>query len=91
MANTKSAKKQALQNQKRRSINLARKTALKTAIKKVRVAVAEQKATPAEVMILLRQAEAKLARAKGKGTIHKRTASRKVSRLAQFVANQKEA
>jgi small subunit ribosomal protein S20 len=91
MANTKSAKKQALQNQKRRSINLARKTALKTAIKKVRTAVADQKSSPAEVMVLLRQAEAKLARAKGKGTIHKRTASRKVSRLAQFVANQKKA
>lgn len=84
MANTKSAKKQAIKSEKRRAINLARKTNLKTAIKKVRTAVAD-KLSPEQIANLMRQAEAKLARAKNKGTIHKRTAARKISRLALLV------
>jgi len=85
MANTKSAKKQARKNITRREINLARRTAMKTSIKKVITAL-EQEQDEKTIQTLLRQAEAKLARAKGKGLIHARTASRKVSRLAKKVA-----
>ncbi len=84
MANTKSAKKRVLQNIKRRQTNLSRKTCLKTAVKKVLEAV---KAGDYEnSMILLKDAEAKFARAKGKKVIHANAAARKTSRLAQKVA-----
>ena len=85
MANIKSAKKRAKQTIKKHQRNLARRTALKTAVKKVLAAV-EDGTDIEKAKTLLRDAEAKLARAKGKGIIHKKTASRKVSRLAKKVA-----
>jgi small subunit ribosomal protein S20 len=85
MANIKSAQKRAKQEQVRRKINLARKTAMKTAIRKVLVAV-ENGENPAHVQELLRAAEAKIARARGKGLIHKNAASRKISRLTKRAA-----
>ncbi len=84
MANIKSAKKQARQNVKRTSINLARKSSLKTAAKKLLIAL-EQSQNIEQVQILLKDAESKFARAKGKGTVHANTASRKISRLAKQV------
>lgn len=88
MANTKSAKKRAQQNLKRRAINLERKTALKTAIKKILVALEQKDANIKELLV---QAESKLARAKNKGTLHPRTARRTISRLAHKVAQTKQA
>ena len=90
MANTKSAKKQARKNIVRRKKNLIRKTSLKTAVKKVLTAL-ESKEDSATLQALLRDAESKLARAKGKNTLHPKSASRKVSRLAKKVnaANKK--
>ena len=85
MANIKSAKKQAKKSLVRRKKNLARKTAMKTAAKKVIVAL-ENNDSIAKVKALLRDAEAKIARAKGKNVLHPKTASRKVSRLAKRVA-----
>lgn len=85
MANTKSAKKQARKTLVRRKKNLSRKTAIKTASKKVVVAL-EQGQDTEKVYSLLREAEAKLARAKNKGVLHKKTVSRKISRLAKRVA-----
>jgi small subunit ribosomal protein S20 len=90
MANTKSAKKQAKQNEKRRVRNLARRTAVKTAIKKVLVA-SEEKGSAEKIQALLKDAEAKLARAKSKGIMHKNTAARKLSRLTKRVQAPKEA
>lgn len=87
MANTKSAQKQVLQNEKRRKINNARKSAIKTSVKKV-VAALEAGKTKDEVNVLFNEAQAKMARAKGKGLLHANTAARKVSRLAQRI-NQK--
>ena len=84
MANTKSAKKQAKKNITKARKNLARRTAVKTAMKKVLTAVAAG-ANAAELQSLLRDAEARLARAKGKNVLHAKTASRKVSRLAKKV------
>ncbi len=80
----KSAKKRALQNEKRRQINVARKSTLKTAVKKVLAAIAN-KEDQAEVKALMREAETKLARAKHK-VLHVNTADRKIGRLAKRVA-----
>ena len=84
MANTTSAKKQARQNLVRRQKNLTRKTSIKTAVKKVLAAI-EQGEDAEKMKFLLRDVEAKLARAKGKNTLHPKTASRKISRLAKKV------
>lgn len=84
MPNIKSAKKRALQTVKRTKRNLSRRTALKTAIKKVIKAVEAKE--PADAKLLLKEAESKIARAKGKGLLHAKTAARKISRLAKKVA-----
>ncbi|MBI2353062.1 30S ribosomal protein S20 [Candidatus Dependentiae bacterium] len=84
MANTKSAQKQMVQNEKRRLVNLARKSAIKTSIKKVVLALDAGK-TKDEVIVLFNDVQAKYARAKNKGLFHAKTASRKVSRLAQKI------
>jgi small subunit ribosomal protein S20 len=90
MANTKSAQKQARQNIVARKRNLARRTAIKTAVKKVLTSI-EKNDSLDSVQALLKDAEAKLARAKGKGVIHANTARRKIGRLAKRVsAMQKE-
>lgn len=68
----------------KRQKNLARKTAIKTAVKKVLEAIKSQ--DYAVSLELLRNAEAQMARAKGKKVMHARTVSRKVGRLAKKVA-----
>jgi small subunit ribosomal protein S20 len=84
MANIKSAKKRARQDVVRRQLNLARKTAVKTAIKKVLAAVS---AHDYEASVeTFKAAEAQLRRAKNKGVLHSNTVDRKVSRLALKVA-----
>lgn len=85
MANTKSAKKQAKKNIVKRNRNLARRTSIKTAVKKVLTAV--EQGTPEEAAKMLQDAQAKLARAQSKGLIHKNAARRKISRLAKKVAS----
>lgn len=85
MANIKSAKKRAKQMVVKRKRNLARRTSLKTAARRVLDAIKEGKEVAA-VQELLRDAQAKFARAKGKGVIHANTASRKIGRLAKKVA-----
>ena len=84
MANLKSSKKQAKKSEVKRKRNLSRKTAIKTSIKKVLVSLstATDVAQPRE---LLKEAEAKIARAKSKRVMHKNTASRKISRLAKKI------
>ncbi|HSW76000.1 MAG TPA: 30S ribosomal protein S20 [Candidatus Saccharimonadales bacterium] len=81
MANLKSAKKAAIQSEKRHANNVARKSSIKTAFKKV-IAALEEGKTRDEVQVLFNDAQAQCARAKGKSTLHAKTASRKVSRLA---------
>ena len=67
MANIKSAKKRILTSTKRAARNKSVRSEVKTAVKKVRVAVDAGD------------------KAETKGVLHKNTASRKVSRLAQAV------
>lgn len=83
MANLRSAKKNVQKFEKRRVKNVARKTAIKTAIKKVHGAI---EAGTKDVDILLAEVAAQLGRAKNKKVLHANTASRKLSRLAKKVA-----
>lgn len=90
MANLKSAKKQARQNVVARERNLARRTSVKTAVKKVLASI-ERNDSLETIQGLLKEAESKLSRAKGKGVLHANTAQRKIGRLAKRVsALQKE-
>lgn len=81
MANIKSAKKRVLQSNKRRLRNVSRKSEIKTLIKKLNKAVAASQEQ--EAQDLFKTTQAKLQRAAGKHTLHKKTASRKIGRLAQ--------
>lgn len=85
MANIKSAQKRVKQDAVRYVRNTARKSAVKTAIKKVMTAL-ENGENAEKALELLRSAEAQIARAKGKGLMHANTAARKISRLAKRVA-----
>lgn len=83
MANTKSAKKAARQAVRRTEVNKSRKTRLKGEVKKVEEAIASGDKKSA--IAALKVAEPALVRTAQKGSLHKRTASRKVSRLTQRV------
>jgi len=80
MATHKSAVKRHKQSLKRRAINRARKSELKTLIKKVRTAQDKETARAAynKVVSLLDKLAAK-------GIIHKNKASNQKSRLALFI------
>ncbi len=85
MANIRSSKKRAKQTQVRYTRNVARKSSIKTAIKKVMASIKSDDAIEV-TKELLRDAEAKIARAKTKGVLHANTAARKISRLAKQVS-----
>jgi len=85
MPNLKSAKKRVKQSEYRRQVNLARKTSVKTAVRKVMDSIKRGDSIE-ETKKLLREAESKIARAKGKGVIHRNTAARKISRIAKSVS-----
>lgn len=82
MANIKSQKKRNIQNEKRHLRNVADKSEMKTATKRLQVAVADGDAEAA--VTLQRQAARMLDKAASKGTLHKRTAARRKSRLAKL-------
>lgn len=84
MPNIKSAKKRVLQTAKRQQRNQARKSSLKTAVKKVFAALELNDVEGSKALLVA--AESKIARAKGKGLLHPNTAARKISRLAKKVA-----
>jgi small subunit ribosomal protein S20 len=84
MANIKSAKKRALQSEKRRVVNAARKTAIKTSTKALLDAMVQGKDLEA-LKVMLKDVESKAARAKSKHVMHKNAAARKVSRLAKRI------
>jgi small subunit ribosomal protein S20 len=88
MANTKSSKKDLRRSSKRRLRNTATKSALKTYVKKVRVAAAAHDA--AAVVPALTQAVSALDKAVQQGVIHKNQAARRKSRIAK-VANKAKA
>jgi small subunit ribosomal protein S20 len=79
MANTSSAKKAARQMKKRTAINTVRSSKLKGVLKKVEEALAAGKAEEAKKALAV--AEPALMQAAAKNVVHKKAASRKVSRL----------
>lgn len=83
MANTKSAKKAARQMVRRTEINKNRRSAVKTTVRKVEEAIAAGNKEAA--VAALRLAQPSLVRTAQKGAMHPKTASRKVSRLAQRI------
>jgi small subunit ribosomal protein S20 len=83
MANTKSAKKMTRKIAKRTVVNRARRSRMRTFIRKVEEALATGDAATATAA--LKAAEPEVMRAAQKGIVHRNTASRKVSRLATRV------
>jgi len=83
MANTSSAKKAARQMIRRTEVNKGRRTRVKTEVRTVEEAIAS--GDRAKAQAALAAAEPILIRTAQKGVMHKKTASRKVSRLAQRV------
>jgi len=89
MPNTPSAKKALRQGEKHRLLNRSQRSALRTAVKKVRVAAAGTDA--AATAEAFRLATKKLDQAASKHLIHKNAAARTKSRLAKLVSPKKPA
>lgn len=85
MANVKSAKKRIRVNATKAARNKAIKSEVKTAIKKVDVAIMENNKEQAAVA--LKSAVSLINRAGSKGIYHRNTCSRKVARLSKAVAS----
>ena len=83
MANSAQARKRARQGEKRRQHNASLRSMLRTAIKKVRKAVEAGDKTAAQAM--LHSSQAVIDRIADKKIVHRNTASRNKSRLAQAV------
>ena len=83
MANHPQAEKRARQNSKRRQTNRFHKASMRTAIKKVRTAIAA--GDKAEAAKLLPEAISRINRVASRGAIHRNTAARSVSRLTRAV------
>jgi small subunit ribosomal protein S20 len=80
MANTASARKRIRQTERRTERNAARKSRMRTFMKKVETAIAGgDKSSAAEA---LRAAQPELQRAATKGVVHANTVARKISRLS---------
>ena len=80
MANTDSARKRIRQNIVRTARNTARKSRMRTFVKKVEAAIAGGDREAAA--LALREAQPEMQRAAGKGVVHKNTIARKLSRMS---------
>ena len=83
MANIKSAKKRILVTETKTARNKAIKSRVKTYVKKVETAVAENNKEAASAALL--EAISEINKAASKSVYHKNTAARKVSRLTKAV------
>ncbi|MGO4851643.1 30S ribosomal protein S20 [Phaeovulum sp. W22_SRMD_FR3] len=83
MANTPQSKKRARQNERRNDINTARRSRIRTFVRKVEEAIASGDA--ASALAAFRAAQPEMARGVTKGVLHANTVSRKISRLAARV------
>ena len=81
MAQHKSAKKRARQNEARRTRNRTIRSRLKTAVKYARAALAGTDGDASGTAV--RSAEREIRKAASKGVLTKKQASRRVSRLAR--------
>ena len=83
MANSPQAKKRARQNARRFAVNKARRSRIRTYLRKVEEAIASGDKDAAASA--LRVAQPELMRGVTKGILHKNTAARKMSRLSSRV------
>ncbi len=81
MANHKSALKRAHQNEIRRIRNKSVRTRVKNVVKDVRQATTDNSAQAADTSF--KAAQSAIDKAAKKGVLHKRTAARKIARLAK--------
>ena len=84
MANTKSARKATRVIARRTEVNKARRTLLRSSVRKVEDAI--QSGDRKAAMAAFKAAEPVIMRAAQRGIVHKNNASRKVSRLAHRIA-----
>ncbi len=80
MANTPGAKKAVRKIERRTAVNRARRSRVRTFLRRFDEAVAAGDATTAASAFV--EAQSELMRAVSKGVVHKNTGARKVSRLA---------
>ena len=83
MANTPQSKKRARQNASRLAVNKARRSRIRTYLRKVEEAITSGDKDAATAA--LRAAQPELMRGVTKGVYHKNTAARKMSRLSSRV------
>jgi len=83
MANTPSAEKRIRQTAKRTAVNTARRSRIRTFIRKVEEAIVSGDAAAAK--LALQTAQPEIMRGAARGVLHTNTASRKVARLAHRV------
>ena len=83
MANHKSALKRAKQNDAEKIRNIGRKTRVKNVVKEVRAAIEDN--SKDKVNEILRKAQVIIQKSVSNGAIHKKKASRKISRLTRQV------
>jgi len=83
MANTPQSKKRARQTERRTAVNKARRSRIRTFLRKVEEAIAS--GNPDAAQAALQAAQPELMRGVTKGVVHKNTAARKMSRLAARV------
>ncbi|MDE0968343.1 MAG: 30S ribosomal protein S20 [Octadecabacter sp.] len=83
MANTPQAKKRARQNEARFQVNKARRSRIRTFLRKTEEAIASGEKDAATAA--LRALQPELMRGVSKGVFHKNTAARKMSRLSSRV------
>ena len=83
MANSPQSKKRARQGEARYAVNKARRSRIRTFLRKVEEAIATGDQTAASEA--LRMAQPELARGITKGVLHKNTVARKMSRLSSRV------
>ncbi|KPP83485.1 MAG: ribosomal protein S20 [Rhodobacteraceae bacterium HLUCCO07] len=83
MANTPQSKKRARQNERRFAVNKARRSRIRTFLRRVEEAITSGDKEAAQTA--LRAAQPELMRGVTKGVYHKNTAARKMSRLSARV------
>ena len=88
MANTKSAKKAARKIVRRTDVNRARRSRMRGVLRHLEEAI--KTGDHAAALASLKVAEPEIMRAAQKGVVHRRTASRKVSRLTLRIAKLKK-
>jgi len=87
MANTPQSKKRARQNEQRFAVNKARRSRIRTYLRKVEEAIAAGDHDVAQEALKVAQPE--MMRGVTKGVLHKNTVARKMSRLSSRVKSLK--